>query len=76
VLAAAAGIESIIRRDTDLVFTVRRHAALEGLFDGAAGSVRLPDERTIHWRPPRAYLEPATLPVALLERLRQPRQAV
>ncbi len=76
VLAGQLDIQSIIRRDADLVFTVGGHARLLGLFDGAAGSVRLPDERTIHWRPPRAQLEPAALPAALLDRLRQPRQAV
>ncbi|MCJ7544124.1 MAG: transcription-repair coupling factor, partial [Phycisphaerae bacterium] len=76
VLAAHLDIESIIRREGDLVFTVRSHVELRGLFDGAAGTVRLPDERTIHWRPPRALLEPTTLPGVLLKRLRQPRQAV
>ncbi len=76
VLAGALGIQSIIRMDGDIVFGVRSHLSLRGMLDGSPGSVRLPDERTIHWRPPRAYLEPPTLLAVLLKRLRQARQAV
>ena len=76
ILAGGLGIESIIRMDGDLVFAVRSHAALANLFDGAQGTVRLPDERTIHWRPPQSYMEAPTLLTVLLKRLRRPRQAV
>ena len=40
-------------------------------FKGFPGSVRLPDERTVHWRPPPAYWETPTLRRVLLKRLRQ-----
>jgi transcription-repair coupling factor (superfamily II helicase) len=71
VLAGRLGIESIIRMDGDVVFAVRSHRSLKGLLEGCQGSVRLPDERTIHWRPPPSTLEPPTLLAVLLKRLRQ-----
>jgi transcription-repair coupling factor (superfamily II helicase) len=76
VLAGPLGIESIIRRGGDVVFAVRSHLSLKTLLDGSPGSLRLPDERTIHWRPPPAYLEPSTLLAVLLKRLRQVHQTV
>jgi transcription-repair coupling factor (superfamily II helicase) len=71
VLAAALAVESIILMGPDLVFTVRDFAAARGVFDGAAGSVRLPDDHTVHWRPPPAYRQMPTLVRILLKRLRQ-----
>ena len=58
--AGQLGISSIIVMPPDVVFTVDspRHArCLEGL----AGTLRMPDARTAHWRPPPAYLEQPTL---------------
>ena len=69
VRAGELGIESIVRMDPDIIFTVRDFAAAKDIFEGAAGSVRLPDETTVHWRPPKAYLEPPTLITVLLRRL-------
>ena len=71
VLAAGAGINSIIRMGQDLVFGVSDAAAARGIFEGAAGSIRLPDPDTLHWRPPSQYLEMPTLLTVLLKRLRQ-----
>jgi transcription-repair coupling factor (superfamily II helicase) len=68
--AAAAGIESIIRMGRDIVLTVRDLAAARGALADAPGSVRMPDERTVHWRPPPAHLEAPTLLAVLLKRLR------
>jgi len=70
ILAGALAIRSIILMGPDLVFAVRDAAAADRLFDGAAGSVRLPDPETIHWRPPPAYREMPTLMTILLKRLR------
>jgi transcription-repair coupling factor (superfamily II helicase) len=61
VLAAALGIESIIRMDPDIIFAIRDFSAAKGLFEGASGTVRLPDEHTVHWRLGAAYLEMPTL---------------
>jgi transcription-repair coupling factor (superfamily II helicase) len=71
VLAARLGIESIIRMDPDIVFSVRDFSQAKGLFEGAAGTARLPDDHTVHWRPPPPYLEMPTLTRVLLKRLRQ-----
>jgi transcription-repair coupling factor (superfamily II helicase) len=71
VLATELGIESIIRMDPDIILSVTDYAAIRHLFDGSQGSVRLPDERTVHWRLPPAYLEGPTLLNILLKRLRR-----
>jgi transcription-repair coupling factor (superfamily II helicase) len=68
--AAVAGINSIVRMDPDIIFTVKDFKKAQKLFDKIAGSVRLPDEQTIHWRPPKAYLELPSLIAVLLRRLR------
>jgi len=68
--AASIGIDSILRMEPDIIFTVRDFQAAQEFFRDAPGSVRLPDERTVHWRPPRAYFEEPTLIRVLLRRLR------
>jgi len=74
--AAAAGIDSIIRHDPDIIFTVRDFAAAESVFAGKLGTVRLPDEHTVHWRVPPACMETPTLLPMILKRLRQADSAV
>ncbi len=71
VRASHCGVESIIKIEPDLVFTVRDFGRARCLFDGAVGSVRLPDERTVHWRLPPAFREMPELVNVLLKRLRQ-----
>ena len=71
VRAAGLGIDSIIRMDPDLIFSVSGMQACQEVFRDAVGSVRLPDDRTIHWRPPKRYLDPPTLITVLLRRLRR-----
>ena len=73
VLAGQLGIESIILIEPDLVFTVRDFRAAKGVFDGAAGTVRLPDDHTAHWRLPPAWREMPTMLRILLKRLRDGR---
>ncbi|MBI4718297.1 MAG: transcription-repair coupling factor [Planctomycetes bacterium] len=62
------GIVSISLRPPDVVFIVDNLPQAEPLFAGAAGSVRMPDPRTVHWRVPANYLETPTL-LAVLRRL-------
>jgi len=69
--AGELGINSIIRMDPDIIFSISDFSATGDLFDGAAGTVRLPDDHTVHWRPPPAYLQTPTLIKVLLKRLRQ-----
>jgi transcription-repair coupling factor (superfamily II helicase) len=56
-LAGSRGIRKIRLAGPDLVFTTEDPALAESLFKGEAGTVRLPDARTIHWRPPPALIE-------------------
>lgn len=70
-MAGKLGVESIIRMGPDLVFTVSDFSRAQGIFENAAGSVRLPDPKTVHWRPPKAYCEMPTLLTVLIKRLRQ-----
>jgi transcription-repair coupling factor (superfamily II helicase) len=68
VLAGAFGIVSISRQPPDLVFSIDSVAAVDSLFADAPGSVRIPDERTIHLRLAPAYFEQPTL-LAVLRQL-------
>jgi len=74
--AGELSIESVILMDRDVVFAISTYSKVQGLFDGLAGSVRLADERTVHWRPPPSYLEPASLVPVLLKRLRLAQQTL
>ena len=69
--AALLGIESIILMEPDLIFSVTGFQALKGLFEGASGTVRLPDEKTVHWRLPPVYRQMPSLINVLLNRLRR-----
>ncbi len=71
IFASMLGIKSIIRHDPDLVFDIRDFSRAKRVFDNAMGSVRLPDDHTVYWRPPPAYMEMPTLTNVLLRRLRQ-----
>ena len=71
VLAGLFGVESIMLMGKDVIFTIRDWPAARPAFAHAAGSVRRPDERTVYWRPPPNYLEPATLLRVLANQLRR-----
>lgn len=78
VRARRFSIRSISLQRPDVVFVVDRVADAEPLFVDAPGSVRMPDHRTIHMRPPEAYLESATLiPVLrrMMNRARTPQES-
>jgi len=74
--AAALEIDSIIRMDPDIIFAVRDASPARRALEGVAGSVRQPDEKTIYWRPPPAYMEPTTLLNVLRKRLSQARKSL
>ena len=74
--ANALGIESIILMGPDVVFAIADLQALGGLFDGAPGTVRMPDDRTVHWRLPPDDREMPALIRILLSRLRRGRGRV
>lgn len=60
--AAPWGIETIIKKEPDLVFHINTEIKkIEPLFAGGGGSVRVPDGRTLHWRLPDNYFYGQTL---------------
>ncbi|MFQ5489961.1 MAG: transcription-repair coupling factor [Phycisphaerae bacterium] len=72
VRAGLLGIRSIVLTERDVVFSVKDHRRLESILADVAGTVRMPDARTIHWRPPPNYLEPDTLLTVLRKYLSEP----
>ena len=70
VLARRWRISSIVVDGQDVVFGVGDAKLAEQVLKGATGTVRLPDTKTIHWRPGQQYLEPGTLLAVLRRRLR------
>ena len=71
VLAGPLGITSIIMMAPDIVFAIEDFSAVEAVFAGSAGTARLADEKTVHWRLPANTLEMPTLMRVLLNRLRR-----
>ncbi len=69
ILASAWGIQRITVQEPDIVFGVEDHRRLEPIFAEAIGTARMPDAHTVHWRPPRAYLEGGTLLAVLRKQL-------
>jgi transcription-repair coupling factor (superfamily II helicase) len=69
-LAGLYGIESIIRKEPDVVLTVRDAARAQLGLMGAPGTLRVIDEKTVYFRPPPTYLEPDTLLMVLRNLMR------
>lgn len=61
ILARMFGVRSISLRRGDVIFGVTSLRQVEHLFQDAPGTVRMPDERTVHLRLPASYLESKTL---------------
>ncbi len=61
IFARMFGVRSISVRRGDVIFGVTSLRQAENLFQDAPGTVRTPDERTVHLRLPASYLEPKTL---------------
>ncbi len=69
-LAGMYGIQSIIRKEPDVVLTVVDGAKAQSVLLGAPGSLRVIDEKTVYIRPPAVYLEPETLLIMLRNLMR------
>ncbi|HLL89127.1 MAG TPA: transcription-repair coupling factor, partial [Tepidisphaeraceae bacterium] len=54
------GIDSVIKKDPDIVLTVRDAAAAQVALTGAPGTLRVIDDKTIYLRMPPTYMEPET----------------
>jgi transcription-repair coupling factor (superfamily II helicase) len=69
-LAVMYGIESIIRKDPDVVLAVRDAGKAQSVLAGAPGRLSVIDERTIYLRMPKTYMEPETLLLVLRNLIR------
>jgi transcription-repair coupling factor (superfamily II helicase) len=69
-LSAIFGIESIIKKEPDIVLTVTDAAKCQAALHGAPGSVRLIDEKTVYLRMPPTFLEPETCLMVLKNLMR------
>jgi len=58
ILSGNYGIESIIRKDPDVVLTVRDAARCQVALTGAPGRLTVLDDKTIYLRMPATYLDP------------------
>jgi transcription-repair coupling factor (superfamily II helicase) len=68
--SALFGIESIIKKEPDVVLTVRDAAKAQTALTGAPGTLRVIDEKTVYLRMPPTYLEPETCLLVLKNLLR------
>ena len=69
-LARHLKIRSIVVDAPDVIFQVDDVGVVEKALHGVAGTVRVIDPQTIHWRPGQSYLESPTLLTILRRRLR------
>jgi transcription-repair coupling factor (superfamily II helicase) len=70
-LAGHWGIESIIRKEPDVVLTVTDGTRALTALAGAPGTLRIIDQKTVYFRPPPSFLEPETLLMVLRNLMRQ-----
>ncbi|MEA2735032.1 MAG: hypothetical protein QOE14_1483, partial [Humisphaera sp.] len=70
-LAGHWGIESIIRKEPDVVLTVTDGARALAALSGAPGTLRIIDQKTVYFRPPPSFLESETLLMVLRNLMRQ-----
>jgi len=71
VLADRFGIDSIVLMPPDVIFSIADTNRADRALAGLAGTVRLADERTAHWRPPPNYLAQPTLLTVLRRQLQR-----
>jgi transcription-repair coupling factor (superfamily II helicase) len=75
-LAGLYGIDSIIRKDPDVVLTVRDAGKAQSVLVGAPGRLSVIDEKTIYLRMPKTYLEPETLLMVLRNLIRSAHEKI
>ena len=69
-LAGIYGIESIIRKEPDVVLTVSDASKAQHALTGAPGTLRVIDEKTVYLRMPPTFLVPETLLMVLRNLMR------
>jgi transcription-repair coupling factor (superfamily II helicase) len=70
-LAGHFGIESVIKKDPDVILTVRDATRSGFALTGAPGTQRVIDEKTVYLRMPAVYTQPDTLLVVMRNLLKQ-----
>src|SRR5688572_26335617 len=70
-LSGLFGVESIVRKDPDVILTVRDAARAQAAFAGAPGTLRVIDAQTVYLRMPASFMEPETLLMTLKNLMRQ-----
>src|SRR4051812_39507189 len=70
-LCGLYGIESIIKKDPDVVMTVRDANRAQAGLTGAPGTLRVIDEKTIYLRMPPTFMEPEACLMVLRNLMRQ-----
>ncbi|MGB7161418.1 MAG: transcription-repair coupling factor, partial [Tepidisphaeraceae bacterium] len=70
-LSGLFGVESIIRKDPDVVLTVRDAARAQAALAGAPGSLRVIDAKTVYLRMPASFMEAEPLLMVLKNLMRQ-----
>jgi len=65
------GIESIIRKEPDVVLSVSDAMRALASLAGAPGTLRVIDQKTVYFRPPPSFLESETLLMTLKNLMRQ-----
>jgi len=69
ILASRWSIRSIVQQKPDLIFSLTDGAKISPLFDEAPGSIRIPDDHTIHLRLPTHYFDSPSTILALLRKM-------
>src|SRR5688572_6318669 len=70
-LSGLFGVESIVRKDPDVILTVRDAARAQAALAGAPGSLRVIDAQTVYLRMPASFMEAETLLMVLKNLMRQ-----
>ena len=64
-LAGLYGIDSVIKKDPDIVFTMNDVTKAQHALAGAPGSLRVIDEKTVYLRMPATFMESETALIML-----------
>ena len=64
-LASHFGIDSVVRKQPDVVLTVRDAKKAQVALAKAPGTLRVIDEKTVYFRPPAVFIEPEPLLLTL-----------
>jgi hypothetical protein len=70
-LCGLYGIESVIKKDPDVILTVRDAGRAQMALPGAPGTLRVIDEKTVYLRMPPTFMEPETCLMVLRNLMRK-----